>query len=49
MENNQDEKKNAVIKWMDEYIDTFIVSSSSEISGYVYKLREQNPKISDID
>ena len=26
MENNQDEKKNAVIKWMDEYIDTFIVS-----------------------
>lgn len=49
MENNQDEKKNAIIKWMDGYIDTFIISGSSEISGYVEKLRQQNPKISDID
>ena len=45
----KEDKKNSVIKWIDEYIDDHIVSSAGEISAYVNKLREQNPKISDKD
>ena len=46
---NEVDDKNAVIKWMDNYIDEMIISSPGEIKGYVSKLREQNVGISDYD
>lgn len=45
----QENDKNAIIKWMDQYIDKMIISNPGEIKGYVGKLRLQNPGISEYD
>ncbi|WP_431471863.1 EcsC family protein [Nonlabens sp. SCSIO 43208] len=41
-----EEDKGKVALWIEQYIETFLGANKSYIEGYVAKLREQNPNIS---
>ncbi|MBN2890599.1 MAG: EcsC family protein [Bacteroidales bacterium] len=45
----QEKDKNIMVKWLDQFTDTFIATKTEQIDIYIEKIKEQNPNISQIN